>query len=142
MSEFHAEAPQAITVSEELVQGPYLAARAGVEPMTLRTKGVDSAPPLPHVTMYVISLPSRTIAVHEYLCLSAERWLARRRSVCTHGVTTTSILSILSGTPLPPGSSAYWEQTSGSMPGIVLLMVGDRLPIGTQSHATVSTFIL
>jgi len=33
--EFHAEAPQA-TVSEGLVQGPYMAARAGVEPTTLR----------------------------------------------------------------------------------------------------------
>jgi len=39
--EFHPEAPQA-TVSEGLAQGPYVAARAGVEPMTLRTKGVDS----------------------------------------------------------------------------------------------------
>src|SRR6218665_890737 len=47
--EFHAEAPQA-TVSEGLAQGPYVAARAGVEPMTLRTKGLDStnAPPTPH----------------------------------------------------------------------------------------------
>ena len=33
--EFHAEAPQA-TVSERLAQGPYLAARPGVEPMKLR----------------------------------------------------------------------------------------------------------
>ena len=41
MPEFHVEAPQA-TVSEGLAQGPYVAARAGVEPMTLRTKGVDS----------------------------------------------------------------------------------------------------
>src|SRR6218665_1636857 len=40
--EFHAEAPQA-PVSKGLAQGPYVAARAGVEPMTLRTKGVDSA---------------------------------------------------------------------------------------------------
>ena len=41
--EFHAE------VSEGLAQGPYVAARAGVEPMTLRTKDVDStnAPPTP-----------------------------------------------------------------------------------------------
>ena len=47
MLEFHAEAPQA-TVSEGLVQGPYMVAR--VEPMTLRSKGVDStnAPPMPH----------------------------------------------------------------------------------------------
>ena len=37
----HAEAPQA-TVSEGLAQGPYMAARARVEPATLRTKGVDS----------------------------------------------------------------------------------------------------
>ena len=46
--EFHAEAPQA-TVSEGLVQGPYVVARVGVELMTLRTKGVDStnAPPTP-----------------------------------------------------------------------------------------------
>ena len=37
VSEFHAEAPQT-TVSEGLAQGLYVAARAGVEPMTLRTK--------------------------------------------------------------------------------------------------------
>src|SRR6218665_2755719 len=30
------------TVSEGLAQGPYVAARAGVEPMTLQTKGVGS----------------------------------------------------------------------------------------------------
>ena len=39
--EFHSEAPQE-TVSKGLAQNPYMAARAGVEPMTLRTKGVDS----------------------------------------------------------------------------------------------------
>ena len=39
--EFNAEASQE-SVSEGLAQGPYMAARAGVEPMTLRTKGVDS----------------------------------------------------------------------------------------------------
>src|SRR6218665_1675680 len=44
--EFEAEASQA-TVSEGLTQGPYVAARPGVEPMTLRTKDVAStnAPP-------------------------------------------------------------------------------------------------
>ena len=49
-AEFHTEAPQA-TVSEGLVQGPYVAARAGVEPMILRTKGIDStnAPHAPHM---------------------------------------------------------------------------------------------
>ena len=51
--EFHGEAPQA-TVSEGLAQGPYVAARAGVEPMTLRTKGVDctNAPHTPHTLQY------------------------------------------------------------------------------------------
>ena len=39
--EFHTEAPQA-AVSEGLAQGPYVAARVGVELITLRTKGVDS----------------------------------------------------------------------------------------------------
>ena len=47
--EFHTKAPQA-TVSEGLAQGPYVAARVGVKPMTLWTKGVDStnAPHTPH----------------------------------------------------------------------------------------------
>src|SRR6218665_938783 len=47
--EFHAVTPQAI-VSEGLAQGPYAAARAGVEPMTRRTKCADStnAPHTPH----------------------------------------------------------------------------------------------
>ena len=51
MPEFHAETPQA-TMSEGLAQGPYVAARAGVKPMTLRTKGVDStkAPPRPTIS--------------------------------------------------------------------------------------------
>jgi len=39
--EFHAETPQA-TASEGLAQGPYVAARAGVEPTTLQTIGIDS----------------------------------------------------------------------------------------------------
>ena|SRR6218665_1455365 len=44
--EFLAEAPQA-TASEGLAQCPYVAARTGFEPATLRTKGVEStnAPP-------------------------------------------------------------------------------------------------
>ena len=48
VSEFHAEAPHA-TLSEGLAQGSCVAAREGVEPMTLRTKGVDSTkePPRP-----------------------------------------------------------------------------------------------
>src|SRR6218665_1564030 len=41
VSEFHAEAPQA-TVSEELAQGPSVAARAGVKATTLRLTVCDS----------------------------------------------------------------------------------------------------
>src|SRR6218665_1872835 len=50
--EFHAEAPHA-TESERLAQGPYVAAKAGIEHMTLRTKGVDStkAPPRPTIVL-------------------------------------------------------------------------------------------
>ena len=46
--EFHPEAPQA-TASEGFAQGPYVAARAGVEPTTLRAIGIDSTnePPCP-----------------------------------------------------------------------------------------------
>ena len=43
MPEFHAGAPQA-TVSEGLAQGPYVTARAGVEPMTLRLKAIETQP--------------------------------------------------------------------------------------------------
>ena len=44
----HADALQA-TVSEGLAQGPYMAARAGFETKTLRSKGIDptNAPPGP-----------------------------------------------------------------------------------------------
>jgi len=58
--DFHAEAPQA-TVSEGLSQGPYVAAKAGVAPMTLWTKGVDStkAPPRPtYQHIYLFQLDS------------------------------------------------------------------------------------
>jgi len=49
VSQFHAEAPQA-TVSEGLAQGPYVAARAGFEPATIRTRDDESTnePPCPH----------------------------------------------------------------------------------------------
>jgi len=40
VSEFHAEAPHS-TVIERLVEGSYVAAKAGFEHMTLWTKGVD-----------------------------------------------------------------------------------------------------
>ena len=46
VSEFYAETPQA-TASERLAQGPYVAARAGFEPTTLRTKCRESTNKLP-----------------------------------------------------------------------------------------------
>ena len=55
MSEFRAKAPQA-TATDGLAQGPYVAARAGSEPATLRTKGSESInePPLPTMYIYVV----------------------------------------------------------------------------------------
>ena len=50
VSESHAEAHrQLYIVGKGLAQGPYMAARAGVEPTTLRLKAIDStkAPPCP-----------------------------------------------------------------------------------------------
>ena len=52
VSEFHAEAPQA-TASQGLAQGPFVAARAGVELMTFWTKGVDSTNASHTPQMYV-----------------------------------------------------------------------------------------
>ena len=49
--EFHAEAPQAVE-SEGLAEGPYVAARPGVEPTTPRTIGVDSTNELPRPTKF------------------------------------------------------------------------------------------
>src|SRR6218665_1931225 len=48
VSEFHAEVPRQLQVGPKgLAQGPYVAARAGIEPTTLRLKVIDStkAPP-------------------------------------------------------------------------------------------------
>src|SRR6218665_2567736 len=69
--EFHAEAPQA-TVSEELAQGPYLAARAGDEPMTPRTKGVDStnAPSTDIVLLHDRTLSIVTVHMETLLSFS------------------------------------------------------------------------
>jgi len=71
--EFHAEVPQA-TVKEGLAQGPYAVARAGVEPMTLRTKGVDSAnaPPTPQVHQDHRILTHLTV-------IGTNKWLAVAR---------------------------------------------------------------
>ena len=51
VSEFHAEAHRQATVGKGLAQGPYMAARAGVEPTTLRLKAIDStkAPACPTI---------------------------------------------------------------------------------------------
>ena len=55
VSEFHAEAPQA-TASEGLAQSPYVAARAGFETATLRTKGAESTNELPRPTIFSLCL--------------------------------------------------------------------------------------
>ena len=62
---FHAEAPQA-TASEGLAQGPYVAARAGVEPTTLRMKGVESTNEPPR--------PTIRLRVSFYVTLSTHKW--------------------------------------------------------------------
>src|SRR6218665_1004349 len=53
----HAEALQAIA-GKGLAQGPYMAARAGFEPMTLRSNGVVStnAPPCPIVCSLLLNI--------------------------------------------------------------------------------------
>ena len=55
VSEFHAEAHRQQTVGKGLAQGPYVTARAGVEPTTLRLKVVDSTkvPSRPQYTEYI-----------------------------------------------------------------------------------------
>src|SRR6218665_3393026 len=65
MKEFHPEATQ-VTASEELAQGPYVAARAGFEPTTLWSKGFDStkAPPRPtsqNIIITIIIIPTINI---------------------------------------------------------------------------------
>ena len=51
---FHAKAPQR-TLSEGLAKRPFEAARAGFEPITLRTKGVDSTKASPRLTSATMS---------------------------------------------------------------------------------------
>ena len=53
--EFHAESPHTALI-EGLAQGPYVAVRAGFEPATLRTKGVESTNESPHPTTVGLSL--------------------------------------------------------------------------------------
>ena len=55
VSEFHAEAPQAI-VSEGLAQGPYVAARAGFKLTTFRTTGDEFTNEPPRPTKFYVCL--------------------------------------------------------------------------------------
>ena len=57
VSEFHAKAPQA-TASEGLVQGPTMAARAGLKPPTLLQKGIDYTKAPPHFLSWPLALDS------------------------------------------------------------------------------------
>src|SRR6218665_197765 len=75
LPEFHDVAPQA-TVSEGLAQDPYVAARAGVKPMTLRTKGVDSTKASPHLTDIIMILCYRRDEIIQ--AILRERGLQRR----------------------------------------------------------------
>ena len=63
--EFHTEASQT-TVSEGLAQGPYVAARAGFEPATLQTKGVEPTNEPPCPTCYIES-PMCTLDLIEHI---------------------------------------------------------------------------
>ena len=65
MLEFHAEASQP-TASEGLAHSPYMAARAGFEPATLRTKGAESTSEPPRLTR-CNSCNIHTIALHHRL---------------------------------------------------------------------------
>jgi|SRR6218665_155699 len=58
--EFTRETLQA-TVSEGLAQGPYLAARAGFVPMTLRSKGIDSTNASPRLTCVCVYIEIYTV---------------------------------------------------------------------------------
>ena len=62
--EFHAKAPQA-TVSEGLVHGPYVVARAGLEPATIRMKGVKSTNEPPRPTCYAVKHTDFTVTFPE-----------------------------------------------------------------------------
>src|SRR6218665_74664 len=81
----HAEALQ-VTVSQGLAQGPYKAARAGFEPTTLQSQGIDSTnvPPTPHDLIYdgrslllsEMNLVSSVLYVSSVLLLSSPTLLS------------------------------------------------------------------
>ena len=64
MSKFHAKAPQ-VTASEGPAHGPYEAAKAAFESMTIRTKGVESTNESPRPTMMTVS-QKRQMSTREY----------------------------------------------------------------------------
>src|SRR6218665_278499 len=55
VSEVHAKLPQA-TASEGLSKSPYVVARAGIEPTTLRTKGDESTNEPPYNTIRLVQI--------------------------------------------------------------------------------------
>src|SRR6218665_2523741 len=60
------------TAGKGLAQGPYMAARAGVEPTTLRLKAIDStkAPPCPteiYIYIYIYTYKLYTIYIQVYI---------------------------------------------------------------------------
>ena len=68
VSEFHAEAPQAIA-SEGLAQGPYVAARVGFKPTTLRSKDIASINVPSRITHIFIHPPIHLLfyqAIHSF----------------------------------------------------------------------------
>ena len=70
MSEFHAKVPQA-NASEGIAPGPYVAARAGFEPVTIRTKCDESTsePLRPMTGLYLKGLGMwMVIKVLSYTC--------------------------------------------------------------------------
>src|SRR6218665_3377491 len=79
VSEFHAEVTWT-TVSEELAKGPYVAARPGFEPTTLRSTAIDSTnePPRPTIVLSEIhyTLNASPIDSISSFILSVSRSLA------------------------------------------------------------------
>ena len=73
MSEFHAKAQQA-TVSQELAKSPYVAARAGFELTTIRTKGDESTnePPLSTICTEELQITDPLLAICMRVALIVE----------------------------------------------------------------------
>src|SRR6218665_3494595 len=77
------------TAGKGLAQGPYMAARAGGEPTTLRLKVIDStkAPPCPtSINMSIFKL----ISVSQYVNLDPFSYVSHRTSTCRCKIITDS----------------------------------------------------